>query len=85
MYTQVRAKVDCYWRSVEALASALMEYKRLTENQAFKIIERNIPEEAKARAAAFLSQDPQAVKRKRLDELIKVVRERKRQQRKKRG
>ena len=47
-----------YWTSVEALATALLERTSLLEDEAFGIIERYIPEDAKARAKAFASRDP---------------------------
>jgi ATP-dependent Zn protease len=47
-----------HWASVEALATALLEHRSLSENQAFGIIERDIPEDAKGRAKAFAARDP---------------------------
>jgi hypothetical protein len=60
-----------YWASVEALANALLQEKTLTEGRAFEIIEKEIPEKAKARAKAFTARDPQEVLLETVGKILK--------------
>lgn len=46
----VEEKLRAHWVSVEALATALLEFKVLAEDKAFEIIEKDIPKDARAQA-----------------------------------
>jgi hypothetical protein len=52
MFDFVEKTLRTYWVSVEALANALLQRKSLTEAEAFEVIEKDIPEDAKVRAEA---------------------------------
>ena len=52
MLNFVEKTLRTYWVSVEVLANALLQYRSVTEAEAFEIIARDIPETAKARAEA---------------------------------
>jgi len=55
IYDYVEEKLRMHWVSVNALANALLQQKTLSEREAFEIIERDIPEDLKAKAKVFAS------------------------------
>lgn len=58
-----------HWASVESLASALLQNKMLRKSEAFELIEKEITDEAKARAEAFASRNPREVMREMMRNL----------------
>jgi len=55
VYAYVEENLRTHWISVEALANALLQKRTLSEEEAFEIIERNIPEDLKGKAKTALS------------------------------
>ena len=47
--------MQLHWKSVEKLANVLFDRKHISKDDAFDIIEREIPEELKVKAKAELS------------------------------
>jgi hypothetical protein len=64
MVRSVTAYLQQYWACVEALASALLQVKSITESRALEIIAQEIPEEAKLRAEVFAQMGLAPKKRK---------------------
>ena len=55
MCQYVKETIQTHWASVDTLANALVQQKTLSEEKAFELIERDIPDDLKMKAKTVLS------------------------------
>jgi ATP-dependent Zn protease len=72
VYAYVEENLRTHWTSVDTLANALLQHRTLSEEKAFEIIERDVPEELKVKAKTALSRTTE----EKLAEILKELRNR---------